>query len=284
MVIPALRRAATEQLRQAGIRPAEADELLAAALGIDRAALRRLSPDAEADGAAQDRLQALLRRRCAREPLQYILGEWDFYGRTFSCRPGVLIPRPETEQLVDLAVAFLKGRPCAEVLDLCCGGGCIGLTLALECGCAVTLLDLSEAAISLTLENARRLSAAPRAVLRGDVFKPPALSGRFDLIVSNPPYLRTDEVAKLEAEVAFEPEMALCGGPDGLGFYRALADRWAPLLAPGGLLLVEHGLGQGEPVAGLLRGAGLLLVETRADYAGIDRLSFGFQADGGHLL
>ena len=150
------RRELTEQLRAAPVDAPEreARELLAAAMGLSVQTLRLMPAETAVPKEATERLQALLSRRLRGEPLQYLLGEWDFFGRTFSVGPGVLIPRPETEAVVERALSFLQDHPGAAVLDLGCGSGCIGLTLALETDCRVTLADLSEQALARTRANA----------------------------------------------------------------------------------------------------------------------------------
>ena len=278
-MIQELRRDLIRRLAEGGVESAafEAAELLCHVLGTTRAALPLLPPTAALSEGQRAQLEQLVARRLQGQPLQYLLGEWSFYGRSFLTPPGVLIPRPETELLVERALGHLRGQELPAVLDLCCGGGCIGLTLALECGCEAVLLDLSPSALSLARRNADRLGAICE-ILSGDMLQPPAppLAARhFDLIVCNPPYLRSDELAQLQREVAFEPPLALDGGVDGLLFYRALVRHWASLLKPGGLLLVEHGMGQGTEVTGLFIRAGLTQVETNPDYAGIDRMTEG---------
>ena len=187
-------------------------------------------------------------RRALREPLQYILGEAAFMGRVFVCRPGVLIPRSDSEAMCARA-AGVAARG-ARVLDLCCGTGCLGLGLKLERPDArVTLSDISPAACALARENARRLDAEAE-VVQGDFFAP--VAGRvFDLILSNPPYIPADALPGLQPEVGFEPPQALDGGADGLSFYRRLAAEAAAFLSPGGVLLAETGDGQAEDAAQL---------------------------------
>ncbi|MPM23800.1 Release factor glutamine methyltransferase [bioreactor metagenome] len=205
------------------------------------------------------------RRRAAGEPLQYILGEWDFYGRTFLCREGVLIPRPETELLAEAALFYLDGESTAA--DLGCGTGCIGLTLAAEKGCAVTLIDIAPEPLALAQENAKKLGITNAFVQYGSIFEGPGAQ-KWDVIVSNPPYIKTGDLEALQPEVRREPTLALDGGEDGLDFYRAIAALWAP--AAKRALLLEVGAGEAEDVATLLQGQGT--VRTLKDYAGIPRI------------
>ena len=160
------------------------------------------------------------------------------------------------------------------------GTGCIGLTLALESPCTVTLADLSEQALALARRNAERLCAKAE-FLRLDMLAPPPEGWQWELIVSNPPYLTGADMLALEPAVRFEPAMALFGGEDGLAFYRALAGLWVPALAPGGMLLVEHGMGQGAAVAALFSQAGLQDVRRMYDREGRDRMVAGGRARRG---
>lgn len=220
--------------------------LLKPRLSVCLAKMDELSP------AHWAQFEALLSRREAREPLQYIQGEQSFYGRIFHCDSRALIPRPETELLCEKAIAALKELPRpAQVLDLCCGTGAIGLTLALECpSCQVTLTDLSRDALALAQENAQLLKAACR-FMQGDLF---AAVGdeRYHLIVSNPPYIPAQECRVLQEEVRKEPLMALDGGHDGLDFYRRIAREAPAHLLSGGWLMLEIGYDQGDTVPALL--------------------------------
>ena len=199
--------------------------------------------------------EALVCRRAAGEPLQYLLGEWEFFGLPFAVGPGVLIPRPETELLVELALDFLKNCDAETpvVFDLCAGTGCIGLSVAHRCPNAqVYLLERSDDAMPYLTKNAARYQNAH--VLQGDVFalNAPLSTLYAHVILSNPPYIPTKEIADLSMEVRNEPSLALDGGADGLRFYRALADIWRQRLVPGGVLAVECGEGQAREIAALL--------------------------------
>ena len=263
-----------ERLAAAGIAAprAEAWLLLAAASGLPRGAL--MAGALERLTAAQEaRLEAMARRRAAREPIAYILGEKEFWSLPFAVAPAVLIPRPESETVVEVALARVRERGAAlRILDLGTGSGCLLLALLSELPQASGLgVDLSAAALEVAGRNAGRLALAGRAgFVRGSWGA--ALAGGFDLIVSNPPYVAAAEFAGLAPEVrAFEPALALAAGPDGLAAYRALAPDCARLLAPGGSLCLEIGQGQGNRVAEILQHHGLHVVERRADLAGIER-------------
>jgi release factor glutamine methyltransferase len=222
-----------------------------------------------------DALWAAVERRLSGEPLQYIIGEWDFYNCTFRVGEGVLIPRPETELLVDETLEFLKGRSDGEktVLDLCSGSGCIAISIAKNCPEAKVLaVEKSPAAFEFLKQNIIlnqvKVSAFNDDILEGCGH---LTKGRFDVIVSNPPYVRKSELETLQTEVLREPVEALDGGEDGLVFYRAIADRWLPLVRPGGLLIVECGEDQAEDVKSIFSAASDGAVYTLDDFAGIHR-------------
>ena len=226
----------------------DAQWLLADLLGMKRLALT-LMGDSPLDEGAHAAYAARVARRASREPLQYILGTADFMGHRLNTRPGVLIPRNDTETLAQLAIRRIK--PGHRVLDLCCGSGCLAIAMKMACPeSSVWASDLSEEAVSLTRENARHIGAEI-TLSQGDLFTP--LRGqRFDLIVSNPPYIPAGDLPGLQAEVGFEPALALDGGEDGLHFYRAILAQAPHFLAPGGWLMVEIGDGQAEALPGLL--------------------------------
>jgi len=262
------------QLAAAGIEGArgEAWLLLAAATGQPRGALmagalERLTPEQAV------LLEAMVRRRVAREPSAYILGEKEFWSLPLAVGPGVLIPRPESESVVEAALARVHDRRAPlRLLDLGTGSGCLLLALLSELPQASGLaVDLSPEALAMARRNAERLGLAARARFEERSWGE-GLADRFDLIVSNPPYVAAGDLAGLEPEVrAFEPEIALTAGPDGLAAYRALIPDCARLLAPDGSVLLEIGQGQGSAVAGILASHGLHVVERRQDLAGIER-------------
>lgn len=247
----------TGTLEAAGVENAayDAAELLGHVTGLSAADLR---PRPEAPVGEEDaaRYREYIARRTEHYPLQYLLREWDFYNLSFSVKEGVLIPRPETELLVDLALQHLQkyhreGRP-ARVLDLCSGSGCVGITVERNFeNCDVTALELSEDACGIIRSNMERNGTERFRLIRGDLFRGPGAFGinSADVILANPPYLTGDEMQSLQAEVGYEPSLALFGGDDGLDFYRAIAELYAPVLEKGGLLAVEIGEQQGEEVS-----------------------------------
>lgn len=210
--------------------------------------------------ALMPRLEELVSRRKSGEPLQYILGKWEFMGLPFYTRPCALIPRQDTETLCEKALA-IGGK---TLLDLCCGTGCIGVSLAKLGGFEVTFGDISRDCIDLARENAALNGVAGSFVLT-DMFG--NISGSYDMICVNPPYIPTSDLALLQAEVKREPALALDGGADGLDFYRRISRDYAAHLNPGGALLMEVGAGQAEDVAAMFPNAGRI-----EDICGIERV------------
>ena len=217
-----------------------------------------------------------LKRLLAGEPIAYILGQWEFYGLPMLVSPKVLIPRDDTCAVAELAIRqalFLDKDP--RILDLCCGSGCIGLAVASRVRDAkVTLADVSLEALAVAKENAalNKLTGRVRCV-QADALKPafPFL-GKFDLIVSNPPYITAREMLELPVSVKdYEPHLALCGGEDGLDFYRAIVKNFAPALKPGGYLCFEFGMGQGDDVCRILEMNGYTILERTRDYNSRER-------------
>ncbi len=205
------------------------------------------------------------------EPLAYVLGEWEFYGMKLLVNADVLIPRDDTCAVADLAIQqarFLDSNP--RILDLCTGSGCIGLAIANRIKDAkVTLGDISAAALQVAKKNValQKLSGRVSCVQVNALEKPAAFLGKFDLIVSNPPYITTDEMQQLPGSVAnFEPHLALHGGADGLDFYRAIAENFTAALKPGGFLCFEFGMGQGDAVCRILENNGFTILERSRDY------------------
>ena len=212
-----------------------------------------------------------LKRLLQGEPLAYVLGEWEFYGLPMKVSPHVLIPRDDTCAVTELAIKqalFLEEDP--RILDLCCGSGCIGLAIASRVKDArVTLADISPEALAVAKENValNKLSGRVRCV-SADALRPafPFL-GKFDMIVSNPPYITGAEMKELDRSVSdYEPHLALYGGEDGLDFYRSIAKNFAPALKAGGYLCFEFGMGQGDDVCRILEENEYIVVERVKDY------------------
>ena len=260
------------RFRAAGIPDPETDSALLLSFLTGQAPLSlRLDSDTELSAEILESFSEMAERRLAREPLQYITGEAPFFGRVFQVDSRVLIPRPETEELCAWALETLPVSDSCRVLDLCCGSGCIGLTLAAERpSLQVTLSDCSRDALDVAAANAARYSL--QVSLRcGDLAEglPPA---SFDCVVSNPPYIPSAECGVLQPEVLREPSLALDGGADGMDFYRRISDECLRILRPDGILLLELGYGESDAVSSLLAAAGFTRITVRKDFSGIARM------------
>ena len=245
----------------------EARLLIESATGMSRAA-QIACADKELD--CEQALLELAEKRAKRYPLQYILGSWSFMGIELKVGEGVLIPRDDTEVLVDLCLGYLKDVESPKVVDLCAGSGAIGIALNRLANASVTAVELSDRAYYFLLQNIKNTDITP---LKGDVTEcyNSFEEEYFDLIVSNPPYIKTDELKTLQPEVGFEPETALDGGADGLDFYREITRLWTPLLKKGGAMAFELGEGQAEPVAAMLERHGYSDIKTALDLGGTKR-------------
>ncbi len=224
--------------------------------------------------------ESFLERRLAGEPVAYITESWEFYGLPMEITRDVLIPRADTEVLVDTALSLLRGRKNdARVLDLCTGSGCIGCAIAHELPASrAVLIDNSAEAVRLAKRNAALNGLDDRVLcVEADITEqPPIRLGSFDMIVCNPPYIRTDEIPSLDISVRdYEPVWALDGGSDGLDFYRAVLKRWKDLLRTASHLIFEVGETQADEVVKLMRLAGFKGMEKVPDTAGIERVVFG---------
>lgn len=282
MTWQALMKEELERLRQADIPEADSDIRLFAmdVAGCTYSTLiLRMAEDATEEQA--QKLHAYVTERMTHKPCQYILGTQEFMGMEFATAPEVLIPRPETELLAEQACERLKkliekkrkqtGDRELRVLDMCCGSGCIGISVAkLVPAVAVDLADISDAAITLTKKNRERLQA-DCTVIQTDLFA--QIEEKYDMIISNPPYIRTDEIPKLMAEVRdFEPHLALDGKEDGLYFYDKIIREAREYLYEDGYILFEIGQDQLDAVRGLLVENGYVDIEGMKDYAGLDRI------------
>jgi len=251
----------------------EARVLVGYALGVDRAWLIGHGGDTPTPQQASS-VAALVARREAGEPVAYILGEREFYGRMFKVTPDVLIPRPETELLVEAALERLPLRSAVRVLDLGTGTGCIALTLALErAGLDVTAVDRSAPALAVAMENASLCGVSIHCVL-GDWYSD--LGGqRFDMIVSNPPYVSASDPHLARGDLPWEPQGALSAGADGMVEIGRIVAGAPAHLCTGGWLLLEHGSDQGDAVRQCLATAEFLETRTLADLAGLPRVTLG---------
>lgn len=268
-------------LRQSGVEAfsLEAKLLVAGAAGKTTAQLLR-DMSLYASNKIEDTVTEYIARRLRGEPVAYITGSWEFYGLPIVTTPDVLIPRMDTEKLVDTAKELLTGRKMnARILDLCCGSGCITCAIGHEMPATrLVAIDISANALEVCRKNIAAQKLISRVIcMQADALSSPPLGiGEFDMIVSNPPYIASEEIKTLDVSVKdFEPVWALDGGEDGLKFYKAIIKYWKSLMRQGGYLLFEVGEGQAQAVRDMLSAAGFGYTDTRKDTLGIDRVVFG---------
>ena len=268
------------ELRRAGVSGAqvEARELVCHALGIDRDDFY-----AKRDLFVFDKqwgeICALKERRLSGEPVQYITGKWEFYSIPLFITEDTLIPRADTEVLVETAIDFLKTRDKGRLLDLCCGCGAVGIATLKNVseGITGTFCDISERALQVARKNLLHNLLTIRALTNVvDVVQPPPENmGKYNVIVCNPPYIPTAELQNLDPEVKREPQIALDGGRDGLDFYRAISKNYKAMLARGGALMFEVGLGQWDSVKAIMKNYGYRSIQVKKDLEGIERVVWG---------
>lgn len=272
--------------------PKEAETIVTEALMISRS--RLYTADEQISDEVSRHIDALAERRAAGEPLQYIIGHVDFYGLRIKVGPGVLIPRPETELLVEEVLRAMGNEPrvtdkdlehhpeisslathrsSLRILDLCTGSGCIALALASKIPNSVVYgVDVSERALEYARENAQSNGVSNVTFLKGSLFRP-VRDMKFDIIVSNPPYIKSADIKTLQTEIRdWEPTEALDGGEDGLAFYRQIISSARDLLLPGGFVALELGEGEAGAVADIAQSAGLTRLRTIRDFQGIERV------------
>jgi len=267
------------RLLGAGQPALEAREIIRAATGKTQEELLRdmqLYPASD----TIDMVYSLLKKREDHEPLAYITGEWEFMGLPLAVDRSVLIPRADTEVLAQAAIDYIKPiGPGSRALDLCTGSGCLGIAIAAFCpDVRVVMADISAEALSLARTNVRKHKLGSRVICtEADATQaPPSWIGSLDLIVSNPPYIPTADIASLDRSVReYEPHIALDGGEDGLSFYRPIAAGAAQVLRDGGKLMVECGIGEADKVMDIFYHAGFASIEAIPDTQGIDRVVSG---------
>lgn len=263
-------------LSSSGIQAAqmEAFLMLEHSCGVDRTHYPLVS-DTLCPSEMVEKLYALMDRRLKGEPIQYILGKWEFFGYDFFVGKGVLIPRPETELLVQTALDCINEIENPVVADLCSGSGCIAISIKKERSVTdVYAFELSDTAFGYLNKNAE-LNSVDIHAINADILQKPNIDVKFDIIVSNPPYIRTNVIPTLEDEVKQEPVMALDGDEDGLKFYRAIPKVWSPYLKKGGVLAFEIGYDQGKEVSYILTESGFSDVRVIQDLSGNDRVCTG---------
>lgn len=273
-------RNAIDKLKNAGIEsPAYDAKILFETVFCLKYSNILLSPDMDYDEGLVEKLDKMLDRRIAGEPLQYIIGEWEFMGFTFKVGEGVLIPRPETELLVEYTEEKLDGVYRPVVYDLCSGSGCVGLSVKkLLPSARVFMVEKSDDALMYLNKNREALDLTREtAVVKGDItlgYDGFSSLPKPDVILSNPPYIRTGDISSLQREVLREPKMALDGGEDGLEFYRCLAEKWLPHINEGGYIAVECGEDQADAVLEMFMPF-CEKVDVLNDFANIRRIVIG---------
>ncbi len=232
------------------------------------------------DEVYENAVDSMMQRRIAGEPIAYILGEWEFYGLPINVNRSVLIPRVDTEVLVDaVRDLFKENLDGMRVLDMCAGSGCIGLAIAANLPfCRVLLADKSQEALRICRANTMKnnLTRSVTSIELDALEAPPMLLGLFDIIVSNPPYIQTEEIKTLSPSVKdFEPVMALDGGPDGLAFYRSISSNWKSVLKDNGYIAFECGQGQAGQVCSIMEQNNFTDIKVYKDSLGIERVIIG---------
>ena len=263
------------KLRQAGIEPYvfEAKQIIRFVTKYSNAQIMEKYME-ELDPLKEQFLKSVVLGRVKRIPLQYLLGEWSFFGYDFFVGKGVLCPRPDTETLVETALQLIGNAP-AKVADLCAGSGCVGISVAKERPITlITAVEKYDAAYDFLTRNIEKNGAENVIAVKGDI-ETYETNEKFDLILSNPPYISRDEMSTIDEETKNEPETALFGGEDGLDFYKIILNKWLPRLNEGGSLAVEVGAGMSESVKALFTAAGLKNVKTKEDINGIERVVYG---------
>lgn len=245
--------------------------------------------DRKATDSEVSRLNSMVERRCKGEPLQYVIGKWEFYGMELSVGDGVLIPRQDTETLVDTAFELVRQKSSVRATDLCSGSGCIALALAELLNkngtqYKITAAELYDKAFYYLEKNADRYSSLNVRVQKLDALNPDSLAVNgldLDIITCNPPYLDDEDMSKLQREVSFEPKTALYGSSDGLDYYRIISRVWKNALTDGGYIVFEIGYKQSKAVESILQGEGYHSVRTVSDSTGKPRVVLGQKTCGG---
>lgn len=248
-----------------------------------------MNPVREAAEEQMLQFDSLIEKRKSGYPLQYIIGEWDFFGRTFKIPEGVLIPRPETEQLADCACRFLKNKKNAVVFDICSGSGCIGLSVAADNpDCRVYLFDITPEALLAEKTNKELFSLDNVTILNYDIFSgfSESVIPFPDVILCNPPYVTEEEYRESQKEIFFEPKNAIVASGDGLEFYRCLADKWLGNLNDGGFFMLESGEEQPEKILRIIRDNNYFdyssyKIKTENDIYGVCRFVSGIKTEEG---
>ena len=272
---------AKSRLSKAGIGSSAFDALclIKKHFGYDRTALV-INGNNTADEHISEAFFADIKLRSEGRPLQYILGEWEVFGHTFKVGDGVLIPRQDTEILIETVLTRLKNVREPVIVDLCAGSGCVAVCIAkIRPDAQIIAVELSDSAYWYLKQNIESYGLANIKVYKNDVLKGPCgiLEKTVDCIAANPPYIKTGDLKQLQREVRHEPQMALDGGADGLKFYRAIARSWVPFLNRNGVVAVEIGAGQAREVSAIFSSASIHKIESVPDYSGLERVIVGMR-------
>lgn len=235
------------------------------------------NPDVSVPEEKMQLVETITDKRISGYPLQYILGEWEFFGLPFRVGEGVLIPRQDTETLVECVLDKIRNIKSPHIADLCSGSGCIPIAIEkYSKNAQISAVEYSDAALSFLRQN-KELNNSGLNIFKGDVLSSDTcrLFSELDIITSNPPYLTPEDMNVLQKEVSFEPEMALAGGDDGLLFYRVITENWKTCLKPGGMIFYEIGIHQEDDVSEILRQNGFTCIECHRDLCGIIRVISG---------
>ncbi len=273
-VVNDVKNAALKALKENNIESAESDcyEILKKVLSVDKVTLINHKNDSVSDKNYSD-IMSMVNRRINGEPIQYIIGSWSFLGREYFVGEGVLIPRDDTEVVLEKAFDFMSQHKCKNALDLCSGSGIIAVSIKLKYkNCSVFAVEKSKQAFEYLIKNAKKNDAKIHAVCADlkdctEEFD----NDFFDIIISNPPYIKTEDIKKLQKEISFEPKLALDGGKDGLYFYRNIIDLYTKKLKSRGMLAFEIGEDQADAISKLLILNGYHNIEIFKDIQGFDR-------------
>ena len=266
----------SRKLGNCGIEAAEKEAELLLSEGINMSRIDMYKDNPELDDTQTQCLDKMISRRCSREPLQYIIGHIDFLGLSLEVGEGVLIPRPETELMAEHAIKLLGARNTEQksILDLCTGSGCVALAIAVKFPDALVYgVDISEKAVRYARTNAERNNVKNAFFYCGDLFSTVKKTKSFDLIISNPPYIKSDDIKDLQPEIRdWEPLNALDGGRDGLGYYREIVPAARQILNDTGILMLELGDGYAQSLKEMFENSGYSSIEILKDYSGKERI------------
>lgn len=275
MTVAQLIKSAAAALREAGCEDVEFEalQLVSFVLDIDHHSIRMMG-DRQVESSDEAKTDSLIAQRISGRPLQYILGQWEFFGLPFYVGEGVLIPRADTEILVESALKFINQTGAKDIIDLCSGSGCIAVSIAKNAPqTRVTAVEKFDLPYDFTVRNIGQNKAYNVTAVKSDLFGG-AGDMQCDVLLSNPPYITAKDMGDLSREVLCEPHTALFGGEDGLDFYRAIAELWLPCIRQGGAVFVEVGYDQADAVVEIFKAAALADIQKIKDISGVERVVY----------